>query len=390
MSNQVVPIANLGTRMPEHGRIRMGVKTANAMKSIDTFRFTSPDSEAIQQIAELYGGVAKPWNEPKAKIQAQFEVITQRSDIRIFLPPFAMSSWYELWAGGGCTRRCDGIVCQVPQTTGPDAGGMAEVDCICAAENAMKCRPYTRLNVVLPEIRFGGAWRLETKGWNAAHEMPAMAAMIEQLQAVGMVEARLLVEKRHEVKNGKTKNFVVPKLLIDTSPLAILQGQASVGAITEGTARPAITAGPTPTPPPDAPSVEPPAQPVSSGEWFDQDDMVVDAEIVDEPPTPVNLSERAAKRGGLSKAETKLVIETQAAAERLLGLVVGPDGGNLTDDELRHALVWRLTERTSESSRDLTDEQRSKMLDVLPRIGVDETLQSWVATVLNEYRNRPR
>ena len=44
-------IQDLG-RTPEHGRIRLGVKTERAMKSLDTFRFTSPDKEAIEQIAD--------------------------------------------------------------------------------------------------------------------------------------------------------------------------------------------------------------------------------------------------------------------------------------------------------------------------------------------------
>ena len=51
----IKPIHDLG-RTPEHGRIRLGVKTERAMKSLDTFRFTSPDKEAIEQIADAYGG----------------------------------------------------------------------------------------------------------------------------------------------------------------------------------------------------------------------------------------------------------------------------------------------------------------------------------------------
>ena len=37
---EVTPLQNLG-RVPEQGRIRLGVKTERAMKALDTFRFTS-------------------------------------------------------------------------------------------------------------------------------------------------------------------------------------------------------------------------------------------------------------------------------------------------------------------------------------------------------------
>ena len=108
-------IQDLG-RTPEHGRIRLGVKTERAMKSLDTFRFTSPDKEAIQQIADAYGGDVKSWTPPKSK-QEQWEVITTSSEIRVFLPPNSIDVWYEQWSGGGCQRRCDGVSADVPVKT---------------------------------------------------------------------------------------------------------------------------------------------------------------------------------------------------------------------------------------------------------------------------------
>ena len=73
----IKPLAELG-RTPEQGRIRLGVKTARAMKSLDTFRFTSPDKAAIEQIAFIYGGTVKSWTPPRQK-QQQWEVITTTS-----------------------------------------------------------------------------------------------------------------------------------------------------------------------------------------------------------------------------------------------------------------------------------------------------------------------
>ena len=89
----VIPLHSLGTRMPEHGRIRMGVKDANRgfPKAIDKLRFTSPDKEAVEQIANLYGGEVNKWNDKKASPPNQWEVITTSESIKVFLPKDSLS-----------------------------------------------------------------------------------------------------------------------------------------------------------------------------------------------------------------------------------------------------------------------------------------------------------
>lgn len=223
----VVPIQHLGMRMPEHGRIRLGVKTERAMKAIDKFRFTSPDRTAIEQLAQIYGGEVIAWSNPKASPPEQWQVISTSNDIRVFLPPNSLSIWYEQWSARGCMRRCDGESCDAVAE-----GALDSVPCLCAQEGAMSCRPYTRLNVILPEIKFGGVWRLESKGWNAAKELPAMEKMLHQLQAVGIVEGRLRLERRQT--EGGSKKFVVPTLDIDASPLEILEGYGQPEALHPG------------------------------------------------------------------------------------------------------------------------------------------------------------
>jgi hypothetical protein len=164
----IVPITQMHRRIPEAGRIRFGVKTAKAMKAIDTFRFTSHDEAALGQVAALYGGTVVPWSDPKAA-PGQFEVITTASEIKIILPPDPLGGTpiYERWGGGGCERRCDGITCGT-LTQGPDGIETVEVDCICTAKGEMGCDVHTRLSVMLAGVRFGGTWRLDTKSWNAA------------------------------------------------------------------------------------------------------------------------------------------------------------------------------------------------------------------------------
>ncbi len=245
MARSPVPLNELQRRAPEAGRIRMGEKTAKAMRSLDTFRFTSPQRDLVAAIAGLYGGTVAQWNEPKAKIKQQWQVTIDAKEIDVYLPADALSIHYELWAGGGCQRRCDGVDCTIPVQTGSQDWEMQNVDCICDGKQIMECKPYTRLNVIIPNVPFAGVWRLETKGWNAAHELPGMADAISTLQGTGrMVGATLGVERRDEVFNGRKQSFVVPKLAIAQTALELQQGHADASALAlNGTPMPALGTG---------------------------------------------------------------------------------------------------------------------------------------------------
>jgi hypothetical protein len=269
----IVPLSQLNTRAPEAGRIRMGVKSGKGMKSIDTFRFTSPQQHLVEQIAKIYGGTVRPWSDPKARVRNQFEVITTSNTIRVYVVPDGLSQWYEAWQASGCIRRCDGIVCQVPQQTGPQEYEQVDVDCLCRAQGVRLCAPYTRLTLILPEIDFAGTWRLETKGWNAQAELPGMYAFIEQLGNQGkMVDASLSIEKRENPTPVGKRNYVVPKLAVDMSVLAMQAGLANAGA---------LQAAPTPTT--STPALLPASDPHSDTPEPAQsnvEDDIVDAEVI--------------------------------------------------------------------------------------------------------------
>ena len=200
------------------------------MKSLDTFRFTSPDKPAIEQLAKVYGGNVGRWTAPRSK-QPQWEVITESSEIRVYLPPHSIDVWYESWSAGGCQRRCDGVTAEVP-TRSPDGMDIDTVPCLCDQEKTpQQCAPYTRLRVILPDVKFGGIWRMESKGWNAANEMPGMATVLEQLQSTGLAQCQLILEQRTKVSGGQTKHFVVPRLSMDASPEELLEGKGRAMAL---------------------------------------------------------------------------------------------------------------------------------------------------------------
>jgi len=266
----VQPLADIDSRAPEAGRIRLGIKTSKAMKSLDTFRFTSPYKDCITALAGMYGGDVVPWNDPKASPSQQWEVVTKASEIEVFLPPNPVSTWYELYAGSGLQRRCDGVTCAIPQQTGPGQWEPIDTPCICAAKSNMECSPHTRLKVLLPNVPFRGIWRLETKGWNALKELPGMADLIRQLNESGsMVRVALGIEKRTQVRPSGKRNFVTPTLTMLDTPFEIMTGKATIGAIASGN-----------TVPNELPAIAKAAT---------VDDDVVDAEIVADDPVEMEL-----------------------------------------------------------------------------------------------------
>lgn len=228
--SRVTPISQITRRAPEAGRIRLGVKDSakGFPKAIDKLRFTSPNRAVIEEIAARYGGTAAPWNDPSANPSNQWQVIATTDEIPVYLVPDGVDSSYELWDKGGCQRRCDGETCEIP-IGAPDGYELERVPCICDRAGAMECKAVTRLNVILPEIRFTGTWRLESKGWNAQAELPGMFDFITSMAERGLlVEALLGVEKREKMHRGRKKNFVVPRLSVKQTPQEMLAGPSNI------------------------------------------------------------------------------------------------------------------------------------------------------------------
>ena len=226
----IVKIRDLRLRPPEHGRIRFGKKTVTRNgkerpTAIETWRFTSPDREAIEQLAELYGGRCEPWHDPKASPQHQFQVETDAGRIQVWMAPNdSYTVQYEQWGGKGIERRCDGETC-----TFYGIGGAMERPCVCESQPEQTCKPYSRLNVILPQIRFGGVWRLEVKGQAFAHEAPGMIEAILAMQQAGMARVDLLLTKRTaRDDSGQLMHFVVPQISVSITPEEMLQGLGQV------------------------------------------------------------------------------------------------------------------------------------------------------------------
>lgn len=297
----IVPLANLGRRLPEAGRIRTGVKETGRTKAgkayerpkaIDTFRFTSADEAAIGQVAAIYGGTPERWVD--APTPGQWQVITEAAEIHVVLPPDPLGSTplYEMWTNGGCQRRCDGVTAQVP-TTGPDGTEMADVACLCTAKGEMACSPHTRLSVVLPDVRFAGTWRYESaRSWAVAQELPGMVELIQSLQERGLTRALLALEHRKTTTAGETHRFTIPVLRVAESMDALVAGAARVGAL---------------------PATDRPAAGELSAAMPAPDNEIVDAELVDEDAVPaMTATQQSTLADGLASLDALQTDELRA------------------------------------------------------------------------------
>lgn len=286
---QVVPITEIG-RVQEHGRIRTGVYDPKAAggrgrpKAIDTFRLTSVDTESLHQLAERYGGVVRPWHNPKANPPHQHELITTSDTLQVVLAGLDnLDQHYELWTGGGLSRRCDGeevVTFRYARNEDPEE---VRGPCICGQKQLLECTLKSRLRVLFPGIPFRGVWRYESGSWNVGVELPSMAELISQFAIHGKLlhcQLRLLKQRRQQGPN--VKEFTIVRLELLHSAEALLSGEGTLGMLPGGQLAELGTGEPEPFEPQGRP-IHVPDDP-DGVVVQDDDDGIVDAEVVESSP----------------------------------------------------------------------------------------------------------
>lgn len=220
-----MPILTIQQRMTEVGRIRLGERKGNRPSRLDHFRLTSQRKDVLDAAAAVYGGLVEPWASDQGP-QHQLTIEADALDVLI-APGESFTQWFELWTGGGCARRCNGIT--VESLDGKDVRDR-EVECMCPrdvservdmAASGAACKPTTRLSVWLPRLLGIGVWRAETHGFYSAAELPAKVSLLQSLAAQGYCPSAILRIATRSVKrpNQPTKTF--PVLDLDVPEVTI-------------------------------------------------------------------------------------------------------------------------------------------------------------------------
>lgn len=213
-------IIDMQRRATEVGRVRLGAKAEGGRPtSLEKFRFTSTSSMFVEWVAQKYGGVVAEWDSPAG---SAYEVFTDTNELEIAIPSWSdpLSQSYELWGGGGCQRRCDGVT-----------EYLSGDPCLCNPDRR-ECKPVTRFSFIMPGCPVLGVVRLETGGMIAAQTLPAMVDAVELARNKGVnVRATLRLEK----KTSGSKHFVVPVLEVAATLEALESGRfESAGEIAAG------------------------------------------------------------------------------------------------------------------------------------------------------------
>nr|WSS66776.1 hypothetical protein OG284_36760 [Streptomyces sp. NBC_01177] len=250
-------ILTMKRQAAELGRIRTGYsrpnpdpKKGNIPVKSKTFVLTSHSRDYVAAAAELYGGKVEQWT-PQRQSVAQWRVITEARELRAILPAGdVLNQANEMWTGGGCERRCDGITESISRRP-----------CICLAKYGedwhtrpptQVCRPTSRIGMFLPDLPDLGVWRLETKSYYAADVLAGgLDTVLQATGGTGLLPVRAWIEQRTAVREGKTKQFQVVMLVPALPKLRhALSGPISTAAALDPASldRPAIETAPAAVP----------------------------------------------------------------------------------------------------------------------------------------------
>lgn len=358
-------IIDLQRRLAEIGRIRIGQQVASGSGKkrpvkLDTFRLTSADKSRIDAAAHLYGGTPAEWDAPAGR---QWEVVTEADAIDVIVPPtdMAFSRWYELWSAGGCQRRCDGRTETI--SDGP---------CVCDPDNR-DCDIHTRLSVMLRDIPGLGVWRVDSSGWYAAIELQGAVEVVQMAAGRGqMLPARLRLEQRMIKRAGETRRFAVPVLDIEVSPGQLMSagqppalGAGGVSQLGEAS-QPRQLDGAAPlTPVPESVPERPTPSVAEQAAAVDQEPEKPRRKNAAQPVPSTGLAPRTAEQVAQDEQEAASDGEPMITPAQGKKLATIFSKAEITERNDRLAISSQLISRPLGSSKELTQQEASQLIDML-------------------------
>lgn len=237
-------ILTMQRQVRELGRLRTGHSGAKGPVRSKTWILTSPQRDCLDVAAEIWGGTVQEWT-PLNGDGKQWKLTTEQASLDALLPPGdPLTQANEMWNRGGAVRRCNG-----------ETDSKSGKPCLCLAQYGEDwfrrsvrevCKPYSQLNIILPQLPDLGVWRHVTKSYYAAGEIAGMVDLIKaQVGPDAMVPIRIRIDPRKKVADGTTTPYPVPVIEIrGATGGQILSGNVPSLAIEGGQAQQALPVGP--------------------------------------------------------------------------------------------------------------------------------------------------
>lgn len=291
-----MPLIDAQRRMTRVGTIRLGNKVPTGKTNrrgeeilkpnkLDTFRVTTPYENAAREIARLYGGTVANWHSQRGP---EFEVITASHELPVLVPRQRIDPNYEMWGKNLRQRLCDGgtervrntpclckqwdnhqhkysdgdcSICGVAERWGGEPHTHDYDMGICVTCGCHRpCKPTTRLSLLIKGVPGAGVFKLESHGFNAAVELPALAGVIEEIDTPLLATLGLRYEHTNKIvivdgrEKIQTRQYYVPELRFDwVIPEALFSRAALAEASRTALDTPvlnALTSTPEPVPEP--------------------------------------------------------------------------------------------------------------------------------------------
>lgn len=214
-AKKIIPINQIQPRLRRIGKIRLGQKVSGTNREgkaytrpdkLETFRFTSADQSALAQIALMYGGTVRPWDDEPG----QFELVCESNEIYVELLPMPYQQRYEFYKASGLVRHCDGQMCE--RRSGEE---WVSEPCHChdLKDPKLQCNFVLRLDLKLAGVPVMGIFTMETGSRNASQEMPTQIDYLLASSDGRPALCILALEYREtKVEGQPPKQYFVPTL----------------------------------------------------------------------------------------------------------------------------------------------------------------------------------
>lgn len=212
------------------GKIRLGDRKPDrgAGKTRTTWRLTSPNKLAIEQVQAVYGGTVSQW-------EGQWELLSDTATLSVMIDTrMSLDEGFEQYNGKTRTHDCDGLHCNFREIVRRgdkilSCSDVRRVQCLCdprelgaaLPDEERKCDTRTSLRVILPCTEDLCLWQFDSKSLQFNREVNGTLDSLRAIyDPVGVRHGYCLltIQQRKSTVGDSVKHWSVAVLSMDPNP----------------------------------------------------------------------------------------------------------------------------------------------------------------------------